>query len=243
VQRFGSIIVVGGGCYGGYYVRQLQRAQRAGAVAWGRLVVVDRDAACAVASTAPDAVTLRVAEWSDFFAGYLSGAAADPAAHASDAIVPSPLMPHLMFDWLLERSRQRAPGRNVRQLPLDTALDVPWQRQGDDGTRYLSFATWTCPINCIEPAKCPHTRGPRDWSMPTTIEAHVRRLEAAGRPVAGPAVLHVTHRSHGVGMFDTRDVVAADALLAHAARAGTPVEVIVATTSHCHAAAGIISLG
>ncbi|HTK46432.1 MAG TPA: hypothetical protein VL328_00460, partial [Gemmatimonadaceae bacterium] len=47
-QRFGVVVVVGGGCYGSYYVRQLARAARAGAARWERLVVVDRDAACAV---------------------------------------------------------------------------------------------------------------------------------------------------------------------------------------------------
>src|SRR5256885_369782 len=44
--HFGTIVVVGGGCYGSYYVRQLGRAAAAGAADWDQLVVVDRDAAC-----------------------------------------------------------------------------------------------------------------------------------------------------------------------------------------------------
>ena len=48
VQRFGRIVIVGGGCYGSYYVRQLGRAQRAGAADWDELIVVDRDPACSV---------------------------------------------------------------------------------------------------------------------------------------------------------------------------------------------------
>ena len=47
-QRYGTIIVVGGGCYGSYYVRQLGRAAAAGAIACKRLVVVDRDPECRV---------------------------------------------------------------------------------------------------------------------------------------------------------------------------------------------------
>ena len=50
-QRYATIVVVGGGCYGGYYVRQLDRAARAGALEAERVVVVDRDPACAVALT------------------------------------------------------------------------------------------------------------------------------------------------------------------------------------------------
>src|SRR3954468_6789507 len=48
-RRDGTIVVVGGGCYGSYYVRQLSRAADAGALSWERLVVVDRDPECRVA--------------------------------------------------------------------------------------------------------------------------------------------------------------------------------------------------
>src|SRR5690242_4884992 len=53
-QRFARIIVVGGGCYGGYYVRQLARAVHAGAIVAESIVVVDRDPSCAVAPTLVD---------------------------------------------------------------------------------------------------------------------------------------------------------------------------------------------
>src|SRR2546423_9319824 len=162
-QRFGTIIVVGGGCYGGYYVRQLGRAERAGALTWNALVVVDRDPACPVsqlsAAERPSALSLEVADWRDYFAGYLARAAAAPARHEQDAIVPSPLMPHLMADWLLDRARARWPGREVSTPPLAAAPKVPWQRAAADGTHYVSFAEWMCPINCVEPARCPHTKG------------------------------------------------------------------------------------
>ena len=48
--RYGTLIVVGGGCYGSYYVRQLGRARAAGALAWERLIVVDRDSGCRIAT-------------------------------------------------------------------------------------------------------------------------------------------------------------------------------------------------
>src|SRR5512133_265768 len=48
-HRFGTIVVVGGGCYGSYYVRQLTRARDAGAIEYGRVLVVDRDPDCRVA--------------------------------------------------------------------------------------------------------------------------------------------------------------------------------------------------
>src|SRR3954454_23680231 len=92
-QRFGRIIVVGGGCYGSYYVRQLARAARAGAVAWRSLLVVDRDPDCAIArlpeGERPPRTHVVTSDWHAFFADYLAGAALDVASR-DDAIVPSP---------------------------------------------------------------------------------------------------------------------------------------------------------
>lgn len=240
-QRYGDIVVVGGGCYGSYYVRQLRRARAAGALTWARLVVVDRDPACRVAGDA-DGVTLVTRDWTLFFNEYLAAAAARGAdAVAGDAIVPSPLMPHLMSHWLVSRARARWPGRGIRVAPLDGALDVPWQRTGDDGTHYVSFATWECPINCVEPAKCPHTRGARAWSLPPTVRSFVATERLRGRRIDGPAVFHCAHRAYGVGMFDVAEVVRADALVA-AAGDGRAAEVLVGTVSHCHGALAILEL-
>src|SRR5918993_4682987 len=92
-QAYARIIVVGGGCYGSYYVRQLLRARSAGALSFDRLVVVDRNEACPVATAwahEPD-VTMVRSEWAPFFDEYL-GAAAAAGVPVTDAIVPSPLM-------------------------------------------------------------------------------------------------------------------------------------------------------
>lgn len=278
---YGTIVIVGGGCYGSYYLRQLGRARAAGKLTVARIVVVDRDADCRAAlelraaaeirasaavpvdldsaiaggpphreggSEAPaephrfDAVDIVIAPWDEFFASYLASAAADPLASAHDAIVPSPLMPHLMPQWLIARARARWPGRDVRVLPLDVAPPMPWQRAGDGGTHYVSFAEWMCPINCIEPARCPETRGPRSWSMPTAVHDYVEHERLAGRPLDGPAIFHCVHRAYGVGMFDTAEVLAADRLIAESGTRSA-ARVLVGTMSHCHGALDLIAIG
>lgn len=247
-QAYGDIVVVGGGCYGSYYVRQLRRAREAGALTWRRLVVVDRNPDSAIAADA-EGLTMVTREWGSFFAEYLAAAAAATAAaavvtheaSAADAIVPSPLMPHLMSHWVVSRARARWPGRALRLQPLDGAVDVPWQRAGDDGTHYVSFATWECPINCVEPRTCPHTRGPRAWSLPPTIRAFVETERLRGRRLDGPALFHCEHRAYGVGMFDVAAVVAADALVASVA-ATRAAEVLIGTVSHCHGALTVLEL-
>ena len=245
-QEYGTIVVVGGGCYGSYYVRQLGRARLAGKLRYARLVVVDRDANCRVAGEqrsgehAEVAAELVVEEWTPFFDRYLAAAADAPPA-GRDAIVPSPLMPHLLYQWLARRAAARWPGREVRTVPLDSPPGTPWQQAAPDGTHYVSFATWMCPVNCVEPARCPHTRGPRSWTMPAAVREYAEAERSAGRPIVGPVVFHCSHRAYGVGMIDTADVVEADRLVREAA-AGAGARVLVATASHCHGAVNLLSI-
>ncbi len=240
-QHYGTIVVVGGGCYGSYYVRQLARARAAAAVTFDEVLVVDRDAACRVATEPPVSdVTLVARDWKEFFAGYFAEAAAANADR--DAIVPSPLMPHLMYEWLVDRARARWPARHVTTEPLAAAPPMPWQKAAPDGTHYVSFAEWICPVNCIEPEICPAIKGPRDWTMPSAVREFAAEERRRGRPLEGPVIFHCSHRVYGVGMFDTRDVLAADALVERAGRSAA-ARVLVGTVSHCHGALSVLSVG
>lgn len=243
-QSYATITIVGGGCYGGYYLRQLHRARRAGAIAWERLVVVDRNVDCPVARAiqagSADHADVVVAAWDDYFDEALALAVRQEAP-TTDAIVPSPLMPHLALSWLERRARQRSGADAVRRLPLTVAPPTPWQRAGTDGSHYASYATWTCPVNCIEPVRCPATRGPRAWSMPDAMRQYVDALPAADR-LLGPLVFQCSHRAYGVGMIDVSDLVAADAFVAANGAAGH-AEFLVATVSHCHGALGRLVVG
>lgn len=252
-ERYGTIVIVGGGCYGAYYVRQLRRAMAARALACERLLVVDRDPACRLATTALADETLDAeaardipepelvaAEWSAFFADYLARAAR--AGENRDAIVPSPLMPHLMYEWLLRRARERWPDRQVETRSLAAAPPVPWERAAPDGTHYVSFAEWMCPVNCVEPATCPHTRDRRWWSLPSALGDWVAAERRTGRPLVGPIIFHCRHRAYGVGMFDTSEVLAGDRMIADVAAYGA-ADVLVGTTSHCHGALNVLAIG
>ena len=243
-QGYERIVVVGGGCYGSYYVRQLLRAERAGAVTWQELIVVDRDAACAVSTLAdgerPSRLRLVVAAWDEFFAEFLPAVTAD-LDRVTDAIVPSPLMPHLLADWLAVRARDRWPGRSVRIAPIAELPSIPWQRSGEDGTRYVSFAEWICPINCIEPARCPKTRGPRSWSLPVALTSRTAGV-VQREPLGTPLLFYCTHRVYGVGMIDVRDVILADLTITERGAAGEAA-FLVGTVSHCHGALRCITIG
>jgi hypothetical protein len=240
---FGTVVVVGGGCYGSYYVRQLRRASQAGAITWRHVVVVDHEKQCSLATSgavpideeSSDHVRIVVKDWREFFREYLDDGAEDPSSVSNDAIVPSPLMPHLMFDWIVDRARIRWPDRSVVAAPLETVPATPWRRATPGGPHYVSFAEWMCPINCIEPRICPHTRSRRTWSLPETAKGYVEGEQRIGRQLVGPVIFHCAHRAYGVGMFDTREVLDGDRFVRSAAEGGA-AEILVGTMSHCHGA-------
>ncbi|MBA3894941.1 MAG: hypothetical protein H0X69_14855 [Gemmatimonadales bacterium] len=239
-----DVAIVGGGCYGTFYAGQMLRARERGKAGFRRLLVVDRDPRCrftAEVGTAADR-ELVVADWSEFFDSWLDRAPVAASGEAGDAIVPSPLMPHLMYEWLVRRARSRWPGRMVVQRPLTAPIGTPYDAAAPDGTRYISFADWLCPTHCVEPAVCPVTRAPRTWEMSDALERLADRLELAA-PTAGPALFVCRHRVFGVGMFDVAAVLEGDRLVAEAGQRRQEVDVLVGTVSGCHGAVSLLHLG
>ncbi len=236
-----TVVIVGGGCYGTFYVGQLERARARGAAVYRRLLVVDRDPDCRAAGLPPDpSRKVVVAEWGAFFDRFLAGPG--PAPGPPDVIVPSPLMPHLMHAWLVRGAHARWPGRLVASRPLDVPVGTPYETTAPDGTRYVSFADWLCPVHCVEPALCPMIRAPRTWEMTEAVEAATERLGRTRR-VAGPVLFVCRHRVYGVGMFDVSSVLEGGRAVGAAGAAGEPVDVVVGTVSSCHGAVSVLHLG
>ena len=242
-ELLGTVAIVGGGCYGTFYAGQLERARARGAARYRRILVVDHDPACRAARELPPdpARELVVAEWGDFFDQFLARSHSDTDG-LPDAIVPSPLMPHLMYEWLVRRARLGWPGRVVESRPVEEPLGTPYDRLAADGTRYVSFADWTCPVHCIEPSTCPMIDAPRTWEMSDALSDLVRRLNRSRR-AEGPVLFVCRHRVYGVGMFDAGAALAGARLLADAGAGGEPVDVVVGTVSACHGALSVLHLG
>jgi hypothetical protein len=236
--------VVGGGCYGTFYASQLAKAKARGKTEYRTVIVVDRNPDCQARRAlgeAPDRQFVT-SDWSAFFDEFLG--VGPSGRQADDQIVPSPHMPHLMFDWVLRRARRRWPERTVAIVPVPGELPTPYDRASGAGdeTRYVSWADWICPTHCIEPALCPAIGAPRTWEMSDTVEALAHRLRAAGRPVRGPALFVCKHQVFGVGMFSAEAVRAGDRMVE---QAGTEreAEVLIGTISSCHGALNLLQLG
>jgi hypothetical protein len=116
-------------------------------------------------------------------------------------------------------------------------LGTPVDRATRDGDRALSYATWLCPPTCIEPALCPHTRGPKDWSLAGDLAA-----PAAGAGFHEPVVFRCLHLVWGVGTIPMSDILGArDRMVAGIPRGRRLY--LVATSSHCHALATMLEVG
>jgi hypothetical protein len=235
-----DVAVIGGGCYGTFYARQLAQARARGRLTCRRVLVVDRDPECRAARALEpeDGAALVVADWGAFLDEFLAA----PSDLPGDAVVPSPLMPHLMAEWLAREASRHWPGRRARFHPVERPVGTPYDRLGPDGTRYVSFADWICPTHCVDPHVCPVIAGPRTWEMSDAITEYTTRL-ARERSVAGPALFVSRHRAFGVGMFDVAEAGLALAMLVDAARRESEVSLVVATISSCHGAVSLLELG
>jgi hypothetical protein len=242
-----DVIVVGGGCYGTFYAAQLAKAKQRDKARFRRVVVVDRDPVCRARvelGDAPDRAYV-VRDWHAYFGEVLGATPPAAAGEPQDYIVPSPLMPHLMFEWVRARARERWPGRLVDAVSVPDSLHTPYDRSAPapDYTRYVSFADWICPTHCIEPAVCPAIGSARTWEMGDAVRQLGERLRAAGEPVHGPALFVCRHHVFGVGTFAVEQVLAGDALVRAAGASGAAAAVLVGTVSGCHGAVNLLRLG
>jgi hypothetical protein len=224
-----TFVVLGGGPIGTASARQLLRAVAAGRLATERIVVIDRDAQCEAARLDDGRVEIAVADWNAWLEAHAD--AVGPAAH----LVPYHWAPHVLVNWLsAEVVRAGGSAHRGGEVPK---VGVPVDRATRDGDRALSYATWLCPPTCIEPALCPHTRGPKDWSLAGDL----------ARPQADPGlhepiVFRCLHLVWGVGTIPMSDILGArDRVVAGIA--GRTRRYLVATSSHCHALATMVEVG
>jgi hypothetical protein len=182
-----------------------------------------------------------ISDWTAFFDRWLTDARRTTHDARDDQIVPSPHMPHLMFEWVLRRAKQRWLNRDVGVGPVPGAFatPLPYDRSSDgsDETRYVSWADWICPTHCIEPALCPAIGAPRTWEMSDSVRELAERLQAR------LALFICKHQVFGVGMFAASEVIAGDRLIEQVGSSGMAASVLVGTISSCHGALNLLTLG
>src|SRR2546428_13850151 len=97
-----DVIVIGGGCYGTFYARQLAKAKDKARAAYRRVIVVDRDARCRAKAELGEALdrAFVTREWGAYLAEYLGGAERARRDEPRAIVAPSSPMPPLLIHGL-----------------------------------------------------------------------------------------------------------------------------------------------
>ena len=222
-----DFVIIGGGCYGSYYVRQLLQARDRGKLTWSKVLVLDRNEHCAVAELDHPDVTVEVTQWEEWGAELVRRR----AELEGGQLVPAPIAPHIMKHWLLDTWTREGRVSDVSYPSCPT--DLPYAAVLDRGTLVLSHAPGMCPVNCIEPKKCPLTRATRDWEMGESVSALAMR---DGLPIE---VFVCRHFAYGVGTIGFSVIF--DALSRMPTHAGAG-RVAIATVSACHGLVDVVDI-
>lgn len=209
-------------------MRRLFRAEAAGKLTFGRIVVVDRNPACAAAGLVSPRVRLEVASWDQWLAENLS------RGGMGDHLVPYHWAPHVLLDWLAaDLARHGVTLRRTGEA-LDPPVHPPVLRETRAVDLAMSYAEWLCPPACIEPALCPHTRGPKSWSL-------AGELARAPRSFVFPCL----HLAYGVGTIPLSAIFAVRDHFVEAVRrgeVGQGAPAWVSSASHCHGLGARVTL-
>ncbi len=241
---------MGGGCYGTFYARQLLRARAAGALVVDHVGVVDVAEEPRALRELGDAPGLRHHRltWDDFLDTHPASALDSPGdavlSDDGDILVTPPFTPHLALAWLLRALPPRAPSMTWSLERFERQPATPLRQQAEGGPLLLSHADWICPVNCIEPERCPKIRAPRDWDMDRTARDLTRQLGEAGQGVDTVQLFHCHHIAYGVGGYPIARLPAAAQAILDCVRAQghrDQVRALVGTISHCHGALHLLS--
>lgn len=203
------------------------KAEAAGKITFGRIVVIDRDPSCAAAALVNERVQLETAPWNDWLAEHLG------RSGMGDHLVPYHWAPHVLLDWLAADLGRHGLTLNRTSDLNDPPVLPPVLRRTRGGDLALSYAEWLCPPACIEPALCPHTLGLKSWSLAS---------ELARAPHS--FVFPCTHLAYGVAtiplsaIFGVRDRLVEARLRGDI---GPEAPVWVSSASHCHGLAARVT--
>ncbi|MCP5464475.1 MAG: hypothetical protein H7A33_05560 [Deltaproteobacteria bacterium] len=232
-SSYRHVLVLGGHKLATSYAHKITQAKSKGALFYHDLTLVDPKANCEASKTkfAQD-VGIKTQSYADAIAQAIKA----PNLNDEDILIPDHTAKHVLLQLYINVAKEQS-GKEPSLAKITKKPDTPFSYQSEDQTVLaLSFATWTCPADCDEPAICPHTKSTRDWEMADKISDLKKILlskesKALFHSYACPSFYEeICH----IPLTLIRDRVAE--LKTHLSKNQAPV--YVATHSHCHGIVG-----
>lgn len=241
-----NFIILGGGCFGSFYTRQLLRAQKT----IENIHVIDLKQNCQVFLEQGDGggkIVYHIQDWKEFFLPYLREKINDARLGKSiaDHYVPPTFAPHVLMEVFLDIFQKDFPQVKIGPEPMLeplseilSELKIPVDIALPNGTRALSFATWTCPASCIEPPTCPYTRGPKDWDMKSYLNNRVGEIHELPLQL----IFQCRHLAMGVGTIPVQEIVNEYLRFEKEVSLSGITSVTMASISSCHGLIGCVKI-
>ncbi|MBI2335694.1 MAG: hypothetical protein HYU97_02895 [Deltaproteobacteria bacterium] len=231
-----NFYVVGGGCFATQYTQWLLRSVKLNWLTFEKIICVDKNPQCKVTKEIQDPrVQLECAEWYDFFPQLIINHYQDANAQ-QDHWIPSHMAPHILFHSFIKAIKLlEAIGshQDIVSISFQEPFHTPVRLELASGDMAVSFAEWRCPMNCIEPTRCPAIQDARTWEMRDTMQAHLQKTSFDSFHY-----LQCQHLCHAVGTIPMMQIYQEFEKLLNKIKNQKIESFAIATISSCH---GLIS--
>ncbi len=235
-HKFNTIYILGGHKLAYDYSQKICAAKGALLIDFKNIVLIDAEASCYAASRIQSPVSLATKPYHEFILEYLTSHPQDLGT-TPDTFVPDHTAPHVMLQVF------RTLAQNAVLCPFELAAEIPFKKSLENGAIWaVSYATWLCPADCAEPGICPHTTQNRDWDFNASMSNIIDTIPCKNKPTnafifsCAPLVAEIAQIP--VAQIRKRVRGFCDLL----AEQSHPLEVLVATHSHCHGIIGKFSI-
>lgn len=218
-----SIYVLGGHKLSLSYIEKLFQARDEKIISFDQLHFIDPNTACAVTAKKISGIHFIQKSYVNALSDLL------PCLGPADLLIPDHTAPHVLFQLFIDLLQKE--GKKVEVLPFTENLGTPYRKNFDSGVCAVSYATWMCPVDCDEPAICPHTQSARTWDFLKRF-AEFKPQDASIHP------FHAQQLAYGVAQIPAMQIKNEWRKLQSAIQGDPKHSFIVATFSHCHGIVG-----
>lgn len=176
--------------------------------------------------------------YSDFLLKYFQK---NKNTNLNDTLVPDHTAKHVLLQVFLDITKKYFPNLKTELVAFKSDFTTPFLHKSEDESVWaVSYATWTCPPDCDEPAICPHIKDKRSWdfnesftklfaSLPDDTHAYRFSCTRLFEEISQIPMIKIQNE-----ISDYLEKVAGN----NRSKIAHPLKIIVATHSHCHGILG-----